>query len=299
MAITFIAVVFALIIGHANPDLARLRQFQWFDTWIDFCRHLFGAQSIWQQGLGVALIVFGPALFLGLIQWFMADTWLGFLQLLLGIGVLFYCWGPRDLDLDIQAIQSATDTHKRFYSAQQLADEPPSPPLPLETNVLIDASFFASLRRWFGVLFWFFLLGPAGALLYRLVQRANQIQETRSRFTLSQQTSLARLFLMLDWIPAHLMSFALALAADFDAVASAWRDFHAARGRYFVLDLGFLSAAARSSVRVAETEDEEDLGTTALPTLSRELGFAMALIWRILIVWLLVFALLVLAGWIN
>ena len=44
----------------------------------------------------------------------------------------------------------------------------------IEGPSLVEAVFRCALWRWFGVLFWFLLLGPAGALLYRLVSLSAQ-----------------------------------------------------------------------------------------------------------------------------
>jgi AmpE protein len=91
------------------------------------------------------------------------------------------------------------------------------------------------------------------------------------------------------------MTFALALAADFDRVLTAWRDWHRGGAR---LDAGFLGAAARASVasELAEEDAYAVDGPAQAPDLL-ELRDAMSLVWRILLLWLGVLALLVLAGW--
>ena len=62
------------------------------------------------------------------------------------------------------------------------------------------------------------------------------------------QGEAARGFIgLLNWPVAYLMTFGLALAANFDRVLGAWRDWHANGG--LRLDIGFLAAAARVSER--------------------------------------------------
>ena len=87
-----------------------------------------------------------------------------------------------------------------------------------------------------------------------------------------------------------------ALAADFDRVVGAWRDWHAQGG--LRLDIGFLGAAARASV-ASELAEEDAYAVDGPPQASAllELRDAMSLVWRILLLWLGVLALLVLAGW--
>ena len=103
---------------------------------------------------------------------------------------------------------------------------------------------------------------------------------------------------LLDWPVAHLMTFGLALAANFDNVLGAWRDWHAQGG--VRLDTGFLGAAARASV-VSELAEEQAYaidGPAQAPALL-ELRDAMSLVWRILLLWLAVLAIFVVAGYAN
>jgi AmpE protein len=113
------------------------------------------------------------------------------------------------------------------------------------------------------------------------------------------QAEAARLFIaLLNWPVAHLMTFGLALAANFDGVLAAWRDWHADGG--IRLDIGFLGAAARASV-VCELAEEDAYaidGPAQAPALL-ELRDAMSLVWRVLLLWLAVLAIFVVAGFVN
>ncbi|HVF35206.1 MAG TPA: hypothetical protein VND91_07765 [Candidatus Saccharimonadia bacterium] len=293
MAIVLFAVLIAVVAGHVVPDLARLRDFTWFAAWLRTAAARFGASRWWQAGAGMFLSIGIPVAVVALLQWLVSDALYGMAELALGAAVLFYCWGPRDLDLDVAAIVGAPDAERRNAALQALPVEPAEPPLSLAGTVLVDQVFKAGLARWFGVLFWFIVLGPFGAVLYRLTQLA-RTRAYGADLPAEHADAIERLLRVLDWPAAHLMTLALAIAADFDAVASAWRDFHAARGKWFVGDIGFLLAAGRASVEVEESFDEhyDVTGRNALA----ELQQAMSLNWRILVVWLVVFSLLVLAG---
>ena len=86
--------------------------------------------------------------------------------------MLFYAWGPRDLDLDVDAIVNARDADARRAAAATLW--PDGARRRIDGGALVEAVFRNALRRWFGVLFWFLLLGPVGALLYRLTALARE-----------------------------------------------------------------------------------------------------------------------------
>ncbi len=298
MATALLAVVIAVVVGHIAPDLARLRQFGWFGDWIRAAQGWFARQQFWNSSTGAAVIVAVPVLAMLLLQEALDDRAFGLAELALGVAVLFWCWGPRDLDLDVDAIASAPDGERRQAAVAALAPDVVSSAASASSSAsgaaLVDAVFRAALARWFGVLFWFVLLGPAGALLYRLVQLAARNPAFAGELPAAQVEALDTLARLLDWPAAQLMTLALAVAADFDAVAAAWRDYHAARGHWFALDDGFLLAAGRASVAADSDGGDAYQGEAAIPI--AELQEAMALVWRILVVWGVVFALFVLAG---
>lgn len=224
-----------------------------------------------------------------LVQWGLHGTLFGLTSFLFAAFVLYYCWGPRDLERDVDAIAKAPDSERRLAAAQALRDDGRNAELPFEDEALVAATFSAALKRWFGVLFWFVVLGPAGALLYRLTQLLACIPEHAGAQT-------QRAAAILDWLPAHFMVLALALASNFDAVFKTWRDWHAAHKGYFELDPGFLDAIARASVDAdvaadGHAQDQENHSPLVA------LDDAMVLVRRVLVVWLTVIALIVLAGW--
>jgi AmpE protein len=290
MATAFIAALIALAIAHTLPDLARLRDFGWFAAWSGWLSARLGGNAGW---LALALAAGLPALALGALAWAIADLAFGLALLALSVAALFYAWGPRDLDLDVDAVATAADAERRAAALANLELAPAA----TDGSALVDGVFRAALGRWFGVLFWFVLLGPAGALLYRLVTLAARSPALADALPADTRTAAETAARVLDWPAAQLVTLALALAADFDAVTAAWRDFHGARGRWFVLDLGYLSAAARASVD-ADIDIGDSYEGDQRPGIG-EMREAQSLVWRVLVVWGVVLALIVLAGWIG
>lgn len=295
MALTLIAVVLALVLGHVAPGLIGLRRYGWFIGWLQWLGRLFAGQSAWQGRFGLLLGVGLPVLLVAAVQFLLDDHWYGLPLFAFALVVLIYTWGPRDLDLDVDAVIDARDPASRRAAAVALFPEGGEPVL--EGPSLVEAVFRCALWRWFGVLLWFMLLGPAGALLYRLVSLSAQGES--QRVLPPAQAEAARLFVaLLNWPVAHLMTFGLALAANFDGVLAAWRDWHANGGMR--LDIGFLGAAARASV-VCELAEEDAYaidGPAQAPALL-ELRDAMSLVWRVLLIWLAVLAIFVVAGFVN
>jgi AmpE protein len=295
MAIKLLAMVIALAVAHTLPDLARLRQFGWLVGWSGVLGAVFGAQSWWSGSLGALLLAVLPALALFGVQQALDGTLFGLASLALAVATLFYCWGPRDLDLDVDAVVHAPDAEHRRAALHLITPE--GQDAGLSGTLLVDAVFRAALTRWFGVLLWFVVLGPAGALLYRTTQVLARGEGFDGSLPAGLRQGCEGLLRLLDWPAAHLVTLGLAVAADFDAVAAAWRDWHAARPAGSGFDPGFLRAAARASVE-ADIDLEADYVDDARGPIA-EMQEAMALAWRVLVVWGVVMALFVLAGMIG
>ena len=303
MAATLIAVVVALALGHLASDLAGgLRQYGWFSNWLRWLNAQFPEGSVWRAsyGIGIALVV--PLLVVGLFQVALDQPLWGFVGLLFDVAVLFYCWGPRDLDLDVTAVLDAPDAASRRAAAARLWPDIES--VRLDGGSLVEAVFRNALRRWFGVLFWFAVLGPFGAVMYRLSALA---AEREGDATLPPATAggARTWFAVLEWPVSLLMTLSLALVGNFDSVMGAWRE---GGNASVMLRTTVLGAAARASVRSdisEEVSDYTESGVSPATALTEafgelpELTDAMSLVWRILALWLAIIAMFVVAGWVS
>jgi AmpE protein len=312
MAVTLIAVVIALVVGHMAQGLAAsVRHYDWYGQFLDWLNAQFPEEGAWRGRWGIALALLPVLLAVALFQVALREPIYGLAGLVFAIVVLFYAWGPRDLDLDVEAIAQSEDPTERRIAIARLFPEgtaaaTAAAPDPTPSGgQLVSAVFHNALRRWFGVLFWFLVFGPVGALGYRLA--AISCEGAFASRLPPQTAQGARMLLhVLDWPVAQLMTLALALVGNFDTVLGAWRD---NGGGTFELGHRFLYAAARASVRTElaeEAADDLDQATEAsaerprAPSLTGlpELRDAMSLVWRILLVWLAVLALFVIAGFV-
>lgn len=301
MATALIAVVIALVLGHAAPAFAAaVREHAWYSRWLRWLCARFPEGSFWRGRWGIVLALAPPLLLVLLFQVALDEPLLGLAGMLLAIAVLFYAWGPRDLDQDVDALVNAPDAAARREAAARLWPDPRE--AASDTPSLVTAVFHGARRRWFGVLFWFLLLGPVGALLYRLVSLAAEGEDS-ALLPLETLAGARWLQSALDWPVAQLMTLALALVGNFDTVIGAWKD-HG--GAEFRLEADFLGAAGRASVRAEVAEEVRDYVEEGVdgPELAEQMGEmpelrdAMSLAWRVLLLWLAVIALLVLAGWV-
>ena len=131
-----------------------------------------GGAGVWQARYGIALAMVPALLVVALLLWMLDGPLYGLPGLLFDIAVLVYAWGPRDLDVDVEAVIDAHDAPARRTAIARLGLTGEA--AALDGPALVEAVFVNALQRWFGVLFWFLLLGPVGAVLYRLSVLATQ-----------------------------------------------------------------------------------------------------------------------------
>lgn len=289
MAIRLLTALIVLGLLHVMPQLARYRDFGWFRRWV--------AQLADTSGVGrVILLVLLPVAACAIVAWGLGHTPLGeLLRLLFALAVLLYCFGPREFEPDLEAILDAPDGASREAAAQQLSDD--GERVAWNAPALGVATAYAALHRRFGVLLWFFLLGPTGALLYRLAQ----ILSRDESLPLDSDSRRCANYLAnaLNWLPAQLMVFTLAIVGHWEAVIGAWRQWHsqAAPTSWYVSPPGFLGAAAQadilSDIEAGDGYAEER--TDPLGELRRLRGALL----RALLTWLSVVALIVIGGWIS
>ncbi|MFT4196405.1 MAG: hypothetical protein QM601_00590, partial [Pseudoxanthomonas sp.] len=202
------------------------------------------------------------------------------------------------LDLDVRAVLAAPDAAGQRQAAAQLRRQPGAKGAD-DPSAQVATVFDAALGRWFAPLLWFLLLGPVGAVLYRLLALgAGELVQAQA-LPPAQRAGAARLQALLEWPVAQLMTLAMALMGNFDAVYTAWRR-HG--GTVAQLDHAFLGQAARASVGAELAEEARDWAVDGLPPPPQELPElrdAMSLAWRVLLLWLAVVALFVIGGWVS
>jgi AmpE protein len=286
MALRLLAVLIALVVAWSVPQLARWRDDRWFRHWVNRLGDTSGPGRV---AVVLLVPVVACAILAGILRSlpFFDLGWLAF-----AVIVLVYALGPREIEADIDAVLRAPDALRRDEAIAALRHD--DAPLTWFAPVMVEAAFYGALRRRFGVLFWFFLLGPAGALGYRLAQILGR--EATLALDAATRNAARRVADALDWIPAHLMVFAMALVSDFDAVMGAWKQWHRTSGSpRSRLEPDFLGAVARAGVDADVEAGDGYVQDVSDPI--AELEDARRVIRRVLIVWLAVVAVIVLAAW--
>ncbi len=285
MALKLLAVLLALFLARGLPTLVHLRSFAWFRPWL---------RALGGRGAGAILAVLLPALLLGLAALLLQGRWLGVLWLALALATLLWTLGPRELEADLEELLNAGEGEARAAALANF-DTDHDEPLRWNAASVVGAGVNAALRRRYAVLFWFFALGPAGAVLYRLARLA-ALECADAAGNGPHDVATRRLAAALEWPAALLMVLAMALVSNFDAVLGSLRAWHTEPGRSWLgLDPAFLPAIAVAGVN-ADVEAGDGYAVDATDV-AGELEDLAHLLNRVLVVWLALAAVLVLGGW--
>ena len=284
---SFLAALFALLLDQVLRHLEPVRDPRWFRVYAEAFAGLLRSAEAGRAASGAVLAVLVPAvvaLFLGDL---LNHIWEGF-GFIFAAAVFWFCLGPRDLHHQVQgyidAVQANDEARAASVAAEVLEVAPPASPTE-RTQAVTQKVFKEANARQFGVLFWFGVLGPAGAVLYRcadLLKRRPTPGES-----VEAGATAARLLGVLDWIPAHLTALGYALAGSFeDAVSDLKAYYHDCRLHFFQVSDDVLVFSGLGAVRATAVEET---GITRLKS-------ALGLVRRTLIIWVAVYALLTLFG---
>ncbi len=269
---TILIVLLGLLLSHLVRPLARWRSFGWFGSIMGRVRSRSAGRD-WEPLVAVIVIslVFSLGASTLVVAFFGAPGWF-----VLALLVFVYTLGPRDLDRDVQSLLVG-GSDPRHLKARRLMRIPRD----AGAGDAAAAVFHAAQARWFGILFWFVVLGIAGALLYRLTRLSLHLPGLSP----GQSAWLLRLRAILDWPVLALMLISAGLGGDLDRVRQAWRAHTGGRSVWSIRE-GVLDEVARCMIDPAGSFAD---GVTT--------GHHM--VWRMLMIWLVVLSLLLIAGWLS
>jgi membrane protein required for beta-lactamase induction len=212
--------------------------------------------------------------------------------------VLYVTLGPRDLRREVAAYRAAAARGDSAAAAQAAGAVLGANAFARRRSGLGsvgEAVFVQANDRLFGALFWFAILGPCGALAFRVaalmrreamqrVDRADAPDPTRAVGDLC-----GRLYGAIAYLPACMLALTYGLAGNFGESVKGWRSSVAAESEHF-FESGdhLLVHAGRGALEAAwdEAPDEPDRARQAL-----------ALADSALYIWLAVIALSTLLEW--
>jgi membrane protein required for beta-lactamase induction len=255
---------------------ARFRNQSWFDYYIQRLKSLFGSHpSIWGGPMSLVVILV-PVFIIVAILWSIAARFSGVVELAIGFVVLWYCFGPTNLQ---EALVHYLKKDADVAATEQEVKAAAGPLINGQTfhRSVTELVFWQAHERFFGVIFWFLILGPVGALLYRMI---SWLQENAARlqaeFYPNFSNHVHQLYWLSAWVPSRLAALSYTLTGNFMPGFDVWKN-DLVKGNHckdVLIDSGL---AALTTESAAEATREENLK-------------AQAVVQRGLLIWVLVAA---------
>lgn len=255
---------------------------------------LFGLRASWHsvQSLGLkacaypmgkALFILLPSLAVAVFYlWLSTHAWLLALPLAAAVLWLSIATGEHKQALErfINAGRAA-DWQSAAASYQQMGGQAVIPEGDWQglSKAVLERAAYLGFSQFFAPMMWFCVLGPAGALGYRLALMAAQVQP---------EARLLKLIWLMEWPAVRVLGLTFAFTGNFLSCMERW--------------LGCLLCAQRSSADIITHYVLGALGVlegnTQTPEVTRRELFAMArLLRRSLWFWVGALALAALRGW--
>jgi adenosylcobinamide-phosphate synthase len=323
---SFFSIVLALLLeqvrplSHTNPVHAALR------SWTRWVRSNCDTGRAHHGGFAWALAVMLPALIAMSVHWALI-VFLGWpFAALWSVVVLYFTLGFRQFSHHFTDIRDALDLGDEERARQLLVQwqQVDASDLPKREIVrhVIEYSVLAAHRHVFGVLCWFSILaalglGPMGAVMYRLsefVARYWKYKSATQQQPVSQalQTVATKAWWVIDWLPARITALGFAVVGSFEDAIDAWRS-QAQRDAEDNDGIILAATAGAINVRLGGEVLKPVFGPGATPGLQdgalgqntesttggvpelAHLRSVVGLVWRSVVMWLVLLALLTLA----
>jgi AmpE protein len=292
---TLIILLICLLAERFLLEYLFLRQTDWFNDYSGWYERQELPNWMLNGFGGVIALLLPPLLIIALLQHLLDDTLFGIPGAIFACLILLMSFGPQDLDDQIRQFNDARengDPAEAAAIARDLSGEEPPPHEPSYSQAVVEGILEQANRRVFAVIFWFLVLGPIGAVLYRLASKLPHLQTSREADFLQAG---GQLLAILDWAPARLTAASYAIAGSFEDALYGWRSYHESRFNDFSSSAtGILICTGSGALRLSYLMDN-DMDEAYKRHL---VDAAMGLVWRSLVVWLVLIALLTLAGWV-
>jgi adenosylcobinamide-phosphate synthase len=315
---SFFAILLALVLEQARPLKSHNLVFASVARWTAWVARTFDAGTRHQAWITWGIAVIGPALLSMLVHWGL-EFGLGWLfAVFWNVALLYLTLGFRQFSHHFTGIREALENGEENKARELLAEwqqvQVGQIPRSEVVRHVIEYSMIAAHRHVFGVFFWYVVLsiiglGPVGAVVYRLtefVQRKWPASSNPNTLSSSVLCAVAaRAWVAMDWLPSRMTALGFAIVGSFEEAMDGWRN-HA---QNFPEDNdGVILAATAGAINIrlggASLASSDDAGSSAsdsssTPGRSPEIAhFAqvVGLVWRTVIMWLVLVALLTMAN---
>lgn len=294
-----ITIIISLLLEKFWSGLGRLRRFDWYRRYLQALYRRLGDRP-WMQGPLFVIVALALLLVPFWILVYFIYEWSLLAAFAAGLLTLIFTLGPANAhELVQQYVNDSEGEDAERLLHQAFGDILPGDRQSLYVMVL-ERSLIEVNERLLAILFWFLLFGPAGALLARLavtgpgIMAADEEGENRGLDAMTLQTMRQLKFILL-WLPARMTALGFAITGSFVHTFEMWRK-HVNWSRHWPdSNEAILIAAGIGAMHV----DADEQGEISTPLTTSHLQETLDLCMRAVLLWLLIYSVLILAGLIG
>lgn len=294
----FLIILIALFAERYLLEQEDFRQHLWFRDYCRWFRHLPMGEWLSEGKAAIIALLFLPLAVLLIVHSWSMEALGGTPEWILSFIILLLTLGPKDLEHQVTDFIDARD-HGSTERANRIASEimerkaeETEPELSIRVS---EAIVEQANNRLLAVLFWFSILGPLGAVLYRLTSLAEKFSRDDSeRENINQQAF--HLLHILNWVPARLIAATYALVGNFDNTLLAWRHWSEDHRNQYESDARGLLVLTGSAALGHTPEETMPEQAADLPPLVED---ALSLVLRSLAIWVVLLGIIQMVAWIT
>lgn len=304
---SFISVLVALLLEQARPMSRGNSVHAAVRAWVRWNTRNIDAGTAVHAGLAWSISVLLPATGALVVHWllYVIVGWPA--TVVWSVLILYVTLGFRQFSFHFTQIRDALTDGNEALARVLLAnwrqvDEGELPQSEIVRHV-IEHSVLAAHRHVFGVLFWFSFLaalgfGPTGAVLYRLSEFVARYWQHASKTRLLPvseplKQAASNAWVLVDWLPSRITALGFAVVGSFEEAIDCWRNYEQ---RVDADNDGIVLAATSGAIniRLQGVQGQSDLFPGQIPGLAH-LEVVVGLVWRTVVMWMVLLALLTLA----
>lgn len=294
MSEILIIVLLAILLDHLIPDRQGIKPFAWYRDWAESIEERFNGGKR-THGIGAVMLATLPIVAgVMLIHYILGELgWI--LRVAFDVVVLYLCLDVHRLGKTANAISNALESGELSEADDKLRELiGKGVPERTEANIA-RAAVEGVLKQGNSLIvspiFWFILLGPFGAVLQRLSCILDSLWGHRYERFAEFGWAAARFDDLMGWVPARITALSYALMGSFEDALHCWRR---RVGVWSDINSGPLLASGFGAMHMQiceapeEGEYEERTSDLAVIPDAGHVQRAVALVWRMLLLWLVI-----------
>ncbi|MCR4346812.1 MAG: regulatory signaling modulator protein AmpE [Sulfuricaulis sp.] len=294
MSEILIIVLLAILLDHLIPDRQGIKPFAWYRDWAESIEERFNGGKR-THGIGAVMLATLPIVAgVMLIHYILGELgWI--LRVAFDVVVLYLCLDVHRLGKTANAISNALESGELGEADDKLRDLI-GKGVPERTDANIARAAVEGVLKQGNSLivspiFWFILLGPFGAVLQRLSCILDSLWGHRYERFAEFGWAAARFDDLMGWVPARITALSYALMGSFEDALHCWRR---RVGVWSDINSGPLLASGFGAMHMQiceaaeESEYEEKTSDLTVIPDAGHVQRAVALVWRMLLLWLVI-----------